>query len=298
MTDRYLPSQLGQEVADAVYEIASEGTAEERWSPAGMWTELVNGGWTQLADGPEPGVDGDLSLFDLSVMAESWGRALVGLPLLTTLAARRWMADRPDPSVGLTFVIPEFDGFLIPYPAQSGLLIGPDGVLPLAANDDAPDDYAPSLPLAHPATELIVASPDVLRDYALLAVSEAVGAADRALIGAVDFAKTRYQFSRPIGSFQAIKHTLANMHCDVELARSGVTWFNNDPGELGTSAGTVLQMCSSVVERAIQVYGGIGYTWECDLHWSLRHIAQTHRVVMAALDAVADARPSQKQLVA
>ncbi|WP_327002500.1 acyl-CoA dehydrogenase family protein [Dactylosporangium sp. NBC_01737] len=288
MSTRYLPSPLGLEVTDAVHQMAVEGTAgEERWSPAKLWAELAAGGWTELADGDTPGADADVTLLDLCVMAEAWGRALVGLPLLSTLAARRWLAERPPAGTAITLVVPEWDRFLLPYPAQAALVLTGDGTASVAGESTV-DDHAPSLPLGRAGTAPGPLAPaGALRDYALLATAEAVGATDRALQDAVEYAKTRVQFGRPIGSFQAVKHTLADMHRDVELARSGVTWFSNDPAAMTGGAPYVLQLCASVVERAIQVYGGIGYTWECDLHWSLRHVTQAHRLVVAALTASA-----------
>ena len=274
MSTTYLPSTLGLEVTEAVGQMALEGvTGEVRWAPPQLWRELAAGGWTEVADGDTPGADAEVGLLDLCVMAEAWGRALVGLPLLSTLAVRRWLTGRPPADTALTVVVPEHGRFLVPYPAAA------------PAEGGSLDDYAPSLPVGRFDTAPAPAAhPGALRDFALLLTAEAVGATDRALQDTVDYAKTRFQFGRAIGSFQAVKHTLADMHRDVELARSGYTWFSNDPSALG-SAPYVLQLCASVVERAIQVYGGIGYTWECDLHWSLRHVTQAHRLVVAALAA-------------
>ncbi|MEV4135410.1 acyl-CoA dehydrogenase family protein [Dactylosporangium sp. NPDC049742] len=288
MSTRYLPSPLGLEVTDAVHQMAVEGTTgEDRWSPVKLWGELAAGGWTELADGDTPGTDADVTLLDLCVMAEAWGRALVGLPLLSTLAARRWLAERPPAGTPVTLVVPEWNRFLLPYPMQAALVLSGDGTAPVTGEFTV-DDHAPSLPLGRADTAPGPLAPaGALRDYALLATAEAVGATDRALQDTVEYAKTRVQFGRPIGSFQAVKHTLADMHRDVELARSGVTWFSNDPAAMTGGAPYVLQLCASVVERAIQVYGGIGYTWECDLHWSLRHVTQAHRLVVAALTASA-----------
>lgn len=293
MSTRYLASPLGLEVTEAVRQMAVEGTVGDvRWSPPRLWTELAAGGWTELADGAAPGADADLTLLDLCVLAEAWGRSLVGLPLLSTLAARRWLTERPPADTAITLVVPEWDKFLLPYPAQATQVLTGDGLAPAPDGAVDLDDHAPSLPLGRsdrapgPA-----APPQALRDFALLVTAEAVGATDRALWGAVEYAKTRFQFGRAIGSFQAIKHTLADMHRDVELARSGVTWFSNEPEAMPDRVAYVLQMCASVVERAIQVYGGIGYTWECDLHWSLRHVTQAHRLAVAAL-AAADRTPT------
>ncbi len=104
--------------------------------------------------------------------------------------------------------------------------------------------------------------------------SEQVGGAQRILEMAVEYAKTRSQFGRPIGSFQAIKHKCADMLVDVESAKSAAyyaSWVvNNDPAELPTAAYLAKAFCSeayfSAAAENIQIHGGIGFTWEHDAH--------------------------------
>jgi alkylation response protein AidB-like acyl-CoA dehydrogenase len=112
-------------------------------------------------------------------------------------------------------------------------------------------------------------------DLARVALAaEQVGGAQRCLDLAVEYAKVRQQFGRPIGSFQAIQHTCADMFVLVESARSAAyhaAWTaDHDPENLGAAAATAAAYCGDAFYRcagdAIQVHGGIGFTWEHDAH--------------------------------
>jgi len=94
--------------------------------------------------------------------------------------------------------------------------------------------------------------------------------ADRVLAMAVDYAKERVQFGRPIGSFQAVKHRCADMLVDVEGMRSSVYWaawcLSADDRDRSVAASTAKIWCSDASKRVmasgLQVHGGIGFTWE------------------------------------
>ena len=112
-------------------------------------------------------------------------------------------------------------------------------------------------------------------DLAKVALAaEQVGGAERCLDMSVDYAKTRVQFGRPIGSFQAIKHKLADMFVEVESARSAsyyAAWTAaHDEAELPAAAALAKAFCSDVYFRvaaeSIQIHGGVGFTWEHDAH--------------------------------
>jgi alkylation response protein AidB-like acyl-CoA dehydrogenase len=127
-----------------------------------------------------------------------------------------------------------------------------------------------------------------------------LGGAGRALELAVDYAKDRVQFGRPIGSFQAVKHRCADMLVDVEGMRSTAYWAAwcigaGDP-DASVAASTAKIWCSDASKRvmasALQVHGGIGFTWEHDLHLFLKRAqldqltfgdASYHRERLAAL---------------
>jgi alkylation response protein AidB-like acyl-CoA dehydrogenase len=104
--------------------------------------------------------------------------------------------------------------------------------------------------------------------------AECVGGAQRVLDMSVDYARERIQFGRPIGSFQAVKHKCAEMLVDVELARSAMyyaAWAaSEEPAELALAASIAKAHCGEAYTRVasggIHVHGGIGFTWEHDLH--------------------------------
>jgi alkylation response protein AidB-like acyl-CoA dehydrogenase len=111
-------------------------------------------------------------------------------------------------------------------------------------------------------------------DLAAVALAaEQVGGAQRVLDMAVDYAKTRVQFGKPIGSFQAIKHKCADMFLEVESARSAAYYGGfvaQDVDELPVAASLAKAYCSEAYLHAaaenIQIHGGIGFTWEHPAH--------------------------------
>jgi alkylation response protein AidB-like acyl-CoA dehydrogenase len=136
------------------------------------------------------------------------------------------------------------------------------------------------LVLEHAAASQLVKSLDHdalehLRNRALAALAaEAVGVASRALEYGVDFARSRQQFGRSIGTFQAVSHSLAQAFVELETARSLAYWagwaVSENAPEASTAAAAAkaraAEAAISVCERAIQVHGGIGFTWEHPLH--------------------------------
>jgi alkylation response protein AidB-like acyl-CoA dehydrogenase len=118
-----------------------------------------------------------------------------------------------------------------------------------------------------------------LRDLAIVALAaEQVGAAERCLEITVDYARQRVAFGRPIGSYEAIKHTCANMLIAVETARStaehAAEVAREGGAELRIAAALAKSACSEAFTRVardtIQVHGGIGFTWEHDAHLYLK----------------------------
>jgi alkylation response protein AidB-like acyl-CoA dehydrogenase len=108
--------------------------------------------------------------------------------------------------------------------------------------------------------------------------AEMLGAADVVLAMTVQYAKDRVQFGRPIGSFQAVKHRCADMLVDVEGMRSAAYYAAwavgaGDP-DASSAASAAKVWCSDAARRVmasgLQVHGGIGFTWEHDLHLFLK----------------------------
>jgi len=134
------------------------------------------------------------------------------------------------------------------------------------------DDDPARLLAAPPAAAKIIAA---TRRRALAALAlEAVGVASHALAQGVEHAKSREQFGRPIGTYQAVSHKLADTYVETELARSLAYWaawcIAEDDGqaELAASAAKAYAAEAAVAacERVIQVHGGMGFTWDHPLH--------------------------------
>ncbi|WP_310773121.1 acyl-CoA dehydrogenase family protein [Mycobacterium sp. Z3061] len=119
----------------------------------------------------------------------------------------------------------------------------------------------------------------VTDDVLIAAAADALGAARAVMQMAIEYAKTRTQFGAPIGSFQAIQHLCVDMFETVELARSGVIhalWAaENSAAErhlAAIRAKAFAGRLAAVGDTAIQVFGGIGYTWEHDAHLYLKRL--------------------------
>jgi alkylation response protein AidB-like acyl-CoA dehydrogenase len=139
--------------------------------------------------------------------------------------------------------------------------------------------------------------------------AELTGLAQRTMDFAVDYAKERKQFERPIGAYQAVSHRCAQMLMEVESARA-LTYFaayaaDAEPDELSLAASAAKAYASDagwrVSASSLQVHGGIGFTWEHDLHFFLKraktdgHIfgtARQHRDRVAELSMARAAAPA------
>ncbi|WP_370330487.1 acyl-CoA dehydrogenase family protein [Mycolicibacterium hippocampi] len=207
---------------------------------------------------------------------------------------------------------------------------GPDGVGLYVVDSDQPGVQRISLTtldLTRPqatvelreATGRLIAGPDeadrvitqALRVGASLLAVEQVGAAQHLLDLSVDYAKNRLQFGRPIGSFQAVKHRLADDLVALEHARSTAyhaVWALTDGSDDPALAVSIAQAtCSAALVRVatdtIQVHGGIGFTWEHQAHLyykrayadaALLGTAEQHRARVAAMVLAAPAKDAPR----
>ena len=131
-----------------------------------------------------------------------------------------------------------------------------------------------------------------IRDYrllgALLTAAEAAGSAARCLAVIIDYLKTRKQFGKLIGSYQALKHPTVDIYCGVEDARSfcyhAASLVNDEPlshdAEIACRMAKVSagQTMSYAGDRAVQFHGGIGFTWDCDSTLFIRRGQWSHQV--------------------
>jgi alkylation response protein AidB-like acyl-CoA dehydrogenase len=138
-------------------------------------------------------------------------------------------------------------------------------------------------------------------DRALVPVAaELVGVCDRSVEMTVAYVKDRRQFGVPVGSYQAVSHRCAQMLLDTEKARSTTAFAawaaDADPERLGEAAAMAKAAASDagreVTASAIQMHGGIGFTWEADVHWLYKRAqidaallggAKIHRARLARL---------------
>jgi alkylation response protein AidB-like acyl-CoA dehydrogenase len=129
---------------------------------------------------------------------------------------------------------------------------------------------------------------DDARDRAVvLLAAEQVGVAERCLETATEYAKTRVQFGRPIGSFQAVKHKLATVLLEVEAATSAMMYglwvADRRPAELAEVACIAGSTCGEAALLAagenIQVHGGMGVTWEHSAHLFLRRATVSRQLL-------------------
>jgi len=258
---------------------------------------------------PEP-VGTGLGMADAVVVIEELGRALVPGPLVgTMLAARAGLVEgavQGRAQVGvhcagagpiLVEHLASLDGLLVvgtgdgraarllapaPDAAEAGRLKAPlDPLTPLWRLEAMPDGE----PVADPEERLP-------RDGALLTAALQVGHAAATLDLAVAYAKERHQFGKPIGSFQAVKHICADMLVRAEVARSALhaaACLADEPDVVASEADAAGCSPGELLERAvrgaklladeaaignargaIQVHGGMGFTWEVPLHLHLK----------------------------
>ncbi len=123
----------------------------------------------------------------------------------------------------------------------------------------------------------------ILDRAAIALAAEQVGGAQRCLDAAVAYAKERVQFGRPIGSFQAIKHKCADMMVAVESARSGAYYAACVAAEGGDELPLVAPLAKATASEAffrcaadsLQIHGGVGFTWEYDVHLYFKRAKST-----------------------
>lgn len=173
-------------------------------------------------------------------------------------------------------------------------LVGPDGlaVTPSPSLDPTRRlgviEWTPTEEtLVASGTDARVAMQATIDRAAVATAAELLGLCDRMIGMTAEYAKTRHQFGKPIGSFQAVKHLLANAAVKLEFARPVVyaaAWHldRHDAGEPASASGDDASRIASTAKAyasdaaseaarvALQVHGAIGYTWECDLHLFLK----------------------------
>jgi len=299
------------------------------------WSELSELGWPGIFIGEEHGGQG-LGSVELSVLMEELGYTLAPVPFLSNATAGlalqhagsdeqklKWLpgiaSGETRGTVGIVRgdeaqMVPDADS------AQVIVLLSEGAEGPLAAV------HEPSACEIEP-----VESIDATRRFARVkpngdgdaletdfwpawdricaAVSaELVGVCQRTMEMTVEYARERKQFDRPIGAYQAVSHQCADMLRETESARSVALWAawaaDSEPETLPLAAAMAKAYSSdagwNVTSSALQVHGGIGFTWEHDLHFFLKRAkvdgtlfgsARDHRERVAALSGLGSGEP-------
>ena len=285
--------------------------AESQRSDQALWDELCELGWPGIAIAEEHGGQG-LGRIELSILCEELGRCLAPVPFLPSVMAAtmleqagspeqqaRWLPGLAAGEItgALGTAVDGSGEFVIGAPeAQVIVLVDDDGTARVVAADEAEISTLQSIDPTRSAARVSARGAgeelpgDVAHglDRALIALSsEMVGVCDRALEMTVAYVKDRKQFGVPVGAYQAVSHRCAQMLLETEKARSTAAYAawtaDADPERLAESAAMAKVAASEaareVTSSAIQAHGGIGFTWEADVHWLFKR-AQIDAVML------------------
>jgi alkylation response protein AidB-like acyl-CoA dehydrogenase len=257
-----------------------EAMASERGYDESLWKLLCEQVGAAALVVPEElgGAGGELA--DAAVVLEELGKALVPTPLLgTTLAELALLAsDAPDTDTLEALAEGTKIGAVVfepPYVVNGDIadvVIAADGDRlsrwsTFAATRVDTMDLTRRLAHVQPQdTTDVGADPGLADTAALLLAAEQVGAASRCLDLTVQYTKDRIQFGRPIGSFQALKHRMADLYVAVQSARAVVDEAIREPSPTSAALArfTASEALSKVAAEAVQMHGGIAITWEHD----------------------------------
>ena len=240
---------------------------DERGFTDAQWDEMVELGWPEIAE---------LGTVEMVVVAEELGYALAPTPLQSTWAAGLLGADLGGGRRGAVVV-----GELAFDAGSADVLVDWDGAVVTGASIEPVKALDPTRRLFRVSGGERSGDGDVAHgrlQAAVMNAAESVGVAERAMEMAVAYAKERKQFGRAIGTYQAVSHACAQMLLEVEGARSAVYWaawaLDHEPETAELAAACAKAYAGDAGRRvpraALQVHGGIGFTWEHDLHLFLK----------------------------
>ncbi|MGK2937459.1 MAG: acyl-CoA dehydrogenase family protein [Solirubrobacteraceae bacterium] len=293
--------------AERVREHAEAGTTD-----TALWKELGDIGWPGIAIGEEHGGQG-LGMVELAILCEELGRAIAPVPFLPTVAAAaileqggsdeqraRWL---PDLAAGRAIgAVADGTGFVVGGADADVIVVVERGgeeaaVLATAGATVEPID---AIDPTRPVARISGGTPEPLPgdvaagvDRALVAIAaELIGVCSGSVEMTVAYVKERKQFGTPVGAFQAVAHRCAQMLLDTERARALVSqaaWCADAAPERLHEAAAMAKAASSdagreVTASAIQAHGGIGFTWEADVHWRYKR-AQIDAVLLGGAGA-------------
>lgn len=282
-----------------------------------LWKELCDLGWPGIAVAEEHGGQG-LGVVELVVLLEELGYAAAVTPFLGSVLAAgaleaagsdeqkaRWLAGLASGELRGAFGVA---GQLVADAPGADVVVLVDVKERTATVQDgsavqAVDAIDPTRRYGKVESggEPLPGDAGAAIDRALVAVSaDLVGVCQRALDMTVEYVKDRKQFGVPVGTFQAVQHKAAQMLLETESGRAATlfaAWTADaEPDRLPMAAAMAKAWSSdagrSATASAIQLHGGIGFTWEADVHWLFKRAqldaallggGSTHRAQVAAL---------------
>ena len=229
------------------------------------------------------GAGGELA--DAATVLQELGRALVPSPLLGTTLAELALLAAPQPDAEILAGLAEGSSigalvldadYVVNGDIADVVVAAADGRLsrwtrfsarPVATMDPT-RRLANVQPEGTSAITAIGADPGVADLAAILLAADQIGAAERCLELTVEYTKSRVQFGRPIGSFQALKHRMADLYVAVAAAKAVVSDACDDPTptNAATARLAATEALKTVAAEGIQLHGGIAITWEHDMH--------------------------------
>ncbi len=290
------------------------------------WKEMCELGWAGIFIDEEHGGQ-ELGTVELIILLEELGYALAPVPFLSNAAAGlaiqaagsdeqrgRWLPGLASGGLrGTVGLVKGGEARLVPDAAEADLIVlaGEDGAFVAERSGaeveafDALDGIRRFGRVRADGGEQLPGDVQPALDRICVALAaENVGVGQRAMEMAVDYARERKQFDRPIGSYQAVSHRCAQMLLEVEGSRSAAyyaAWCaDSEPESLAQAASMAKAYASDsgwrVCTSSLQVHGGIGFTWEHDLHFYLKRAktnalmfgsAAEHRERVASLTGLA-----------
>src|SRR6187200_1316706 len=265
------------------------------------WKEMCELGWAGIFIGEEHGGQG-LGVVELVILMEELGYALAPVPFLSNAAAglalqfagtdeqkERWLPGIASGEArGTVAMVRDGEARLVPDAdsAEVIVLIGSDGSTNVVEASTAEIEPFETMDRTRRFARVRAGGGEPLGGDCFAAgdriatalAAETVGVAQHAMEMAVEYARDRKQFGRPIGSYQAVSHRCAQMLLEVEGSRSGAYFAgwcaDAEPESLPAAASMAKAYSSDAGSRvsgsSLQVHGGIGFTWEHDLHFFLK----------------------------
>jgi alkylation response protein AidB-like acyl-CoA dehydrogenase len=276
------------------------------------WKEMCELGWAGIFIEEEHGGQG-LGIVELVILMEELGYALAPVPFLSNAAAglalqlagtdeqkERWLPGIASGEArGTVGMVRDGEARLVPDADSADVivLIGFDGSTNVVEAGSAQIEPLETMDRTRRFSRVRADGGEPLGgdcfaagDRIATALSaETVGVAQKAMEMAVEYARERKQFGRPIGSYQAVSHRCAQMLLEVEGSRSGAyyaAWCaDSEPESLPAAASGAKAYSSDagwrVCGSSLQVHGGIGFTWEHDLHFYLKR-AKTNAMLFGS----------------